>query len=86
MSTLEERLAMLEARNCRVESDKGWETSWTRRGLIAVITYICALLLLMLLGNSASFLHAFVPAMGYLLSTLSLPIIKTIWLKQQNKV
>ncbi|MBP7252085.1 MAG: hypothetical protein KBA75_01220 [Alphaproteobacteria bacterium] len=86
MSELAERLAAVEARNARVHADKAWETSWTRRGLIAGITYACAIILLTLLGHDAVFKHALVPVMGYLLSTLSLPFVKNLWLKQQQKV
>lgn len=86
MKDLEKRIKALEARNRKVEADKAWETSWTRRGLIAGITYACAIILLTLLGHDAVFKHALVPVMGYLLSTLSLPFVKNLWLKQQQKV
>lgn len=78
------RLDAIEARNARVSADKAWETSWTRRGLIAGITYACAIILLTLLGHDDVFKHALVPVMGYLLSTLSLPFVKNLWLKQQK--
>jgi len=83
MSNLEERLAAIEERNARVQTDKGWETSWTRRGLIAAITYICAIILLNILGHDGAWKHAFVPVMGYLLSTLTLPRVKKMWLKHR---
>ncbi len=41
-------------RNARVEADKAWETSWTRRLIV--------------------------PAGGYFLSTLSLPVFKKFWI------
>ena len=34
------RIEQLEARNKRVEADKGWETSWIRRGAIMLLTYL----------------------------------------------
>ncbi len=40
MDSLEERVAKIETRNQTVESDKAWETSWTRRGAIALFTYV----------------------------------------------
>ncbi len=86
MLDISERLNAIEARNARVSADKAWETSWTRRGLIAGITYACAVILLSLLGHDGVFQHALVPVMGYLLSTLSLPFVKSLWLKQQQKV
>ena len=39
LRSIEERLSSIEERNRRVEADKAWETSWTRRLLIAVLTY-----------------------------------------------
>lgn len=86
MSNLEDRIVAIEARNARVADDKAWETSWLRRGAIAGITYVCAIVLLTLLGHDAALLHALVPVMGYLLSTLSLPLVKTFWLKHHHKV
>ncbi len=85
MPNIEERLKAVERRNARVEFDKAWETSWIRRGLIAGITYLCAIVLLFILGHEGSWKHAFVPVMGYLLSTLTLPEAKRIWLERKVK-
>lgn len=38
-NALESRLAEIESRNVRVENDKAWETSWTRKLTIAIMTY-----------------------------------------------
>lgn len=35
---IEERIKKIEDRNKRVELDKKWETSWTRRICIMIIT------------------------------------------------
>ena len=85
MPSIEERLEFVEKRNARVEYDKAWETSWVRRGLIAGITYICAIVLLSILGHEGAWKHAFVPVMGYLLSTLTLPEARRIWLARKTK-
>ena len=81
-----DRLAAIEARSRRVEDDKAWETSWLRRGAIAGITYVCVSVVLALMRFVGTLLHALVPVMGYLLSTLSLPYIKSLWLKHHHKV
>lgn len=81
MSDTETRLSAIEERNTRVETDKAWETSWVRRGLIILITYICAVVLMSLLGSDNAWMNALVPVMGYTLSTLSLPLAKQYWLK-----
>jgi hypothetical protein len=83
MLPVEERLQQVEERNARVEFDKGWEISWVRRGLISGITYVCAIILLNILGHDGAWKHALVPVMGYLLSTLSLPAVKKLWITRQ---
>ena len=74
----------IKNRNARVELDKAWETSWTRRLFIAVITYAIAGIWLMLINDNYPWLKAFVPSGGYILSTLSLPIIKNWWVKSRK--
>ena len=72
-------------RNARVEADKAWETSWARRFLIAGLTYILLLIYLPMLGHEQAYLHATVPVIGYLLSTVSIPFIKNWWLENRYK-
>lgn len=76
-------LDSIAARNARVEADKAWETSWTRKLFIAAITYAVVALYLPFLGVTQSYLHALVPVCGYLLSTLSLPFVKNWWLNNK---
>jgi hypothetical protein len=80
---IESRLAAIEARNARVDQDKAWETSITRRISIAVITYgVASGIFLFMLPSPNWYLAALVPVVGYLLSTLALPFLKKTW---QNK-
>lgn len=72
-------------RNNRVETDKAWEISKTRRAVIAVITYSVASYFMWRIGVDNPFVNAFIPTGGYLLSTLSLPMIKQLWLARRNK-
>ncbi len=72
----------LRLRNAKVEADKAWETSLTRRVVIGVITYIIVAAWLAMLDARHNLLHALVPVAGYLLSTLTLPMLKTIWLEK----
>lgn len=69
-------------RNARVEADKAWETSKTRRTIIAAVTYLVAAAFMKKIGIDDYFLSALIPTGGYLLSTLSLPIFKQWWLKK----
>ena len=78
-------LDSIQQRNAKVEADKAWETSWTRRILIAIMTYIIVSIYQICLGMHEFYLHAFVPSIGYLLSTLSLPHLKRWWLKKFYK-
>ena len=37
---IEKRIEKIEERNKRVELDKAWETSWTRKICIMILTYL----------------------------------------------
>ena len=76
---IEQELKVIQERNQRVEVDKAWEISWTRRIFIAVVTYIIAAVWLVVIADSKPFLKALIPTIGYVLSTLSLPVIKKWW-------
>lgn len=77
-------LEELHARNRRVEAEKAWEGSATRRGFLAVLTYATACAFLWSVGNPAWYVHALFPPAGYLLSTLSLPWVKATWLRHRS--
>jgi len=79
------KIESLEIRNKRVEVDKAWETSVCRKGTIFVLTYIVAALWLYQIGNESPLLNAFVPAMGWLLSTLTLVPLKRWWVSRNIK-
>ena len=70
----------IQERNRRVELDKAWETSGTRKLLIAVMTYVIVVFFLILIKAENPWLGALVPALGFLLSTLTLPFFKRIWI------
>ena len=76
---IEKEIVEIKERNSRVEIDKAWERSWTRRLFIAAATYVIAGIWLVMIEDSFPWPKAFVPAVGYLLSTLSLPFVKKWW-------
>lgn len=78
---LEERIARIEDRNKKVETDKAWEISWTRKILLAAFTYLAIALYLKFIVQIEPWLNAIVPSIGFLLSTLTLPFFKEIWRK-----
>ncbi len=81
---IETEIKNIKARNARVELDKKWETSWTRRLCICVLTYIVVVIYcLMIEAGSNVFLSSLVPVIGFTLSTLSLGLVRKIW---ENKL
>lgn len=80
-SNLEKRIITIEERNQKVELDKAWETSWFRRILLIVFTYIAIGFYLNAINISNPWLNAIVPSVGFFLSTLTLPLFKSLWLK-----
>ena len=84
LKNLEKKIENIEERNKRVELDKKWETSWTRRICIMILTYIVVIIYSYLTKNISNiFLSSLVPVLGFTLSTLSLKFIKKIW--ENNK-
>lgn len=80
---LEKRITEIEERNKRVELNKLWETSFTRKICIMVLTYIIVLVYTYIIKNYDSlFFSSLVPVIGFLLSTLSLKSIRKIWEKK----
>ena len=82
---LEKQIQQILERNEKVEKNKAWETSWTRRFCIALVTFVCAFLFLKMIGAEKSLLAAVVPTAGFLLSSLSLNSVRKIWEKWYNK-
>lgn len=78
---LEERVARIEERNRKVETDKAWETSWTRKILLATFTYLAIAFYLKFIVQIEPWLNAIIPSVGFLLSTLTLPFFKSLWMK-----
>lgn len=83
MSSIEKRLEAIEKRNEKVSLDKAWETSWTRRISIAILTYFVVLVYLFVVGNDNAWINAIVPPIGFLLSTLAVSEIRKLWQRKQ---
>ena len=78
-----EEINAIKARNKKVETDKAWETSWTRRICIAILTYfvvVCYNYGTTKISNI--FLASLVPVIGFTLSTVSLKLVRNIWEKK----
>ncbi len=82
---LEKEIEDIKQRNKRVELDKAWETSWTRKICIVVLTYIVVITYSYLIRSFNNIaLSSLVPVIGFLLSTLSLKIVRKIWEKKRK--
>ena len=84
MEQLENDIAKIRERNRRVEVDKAWETSWTRRIFIGVSTYLLIAFFLMIIKAEKPFISAIIPALAYVISALSLGLFRTWWLDRQK--
>lgn len=82
---LEKEIQQIKDRNQRVESDKAWETSFFRRFLLALFTYLAIGIYLQVINISKPWLNAIVPAVAFMLSTLAMPFFKRVWLKYFRK-
>jgi len=71
----------IKERNARVELDKAWETSFARRLLVTILTYIVVVLFFFFAELPKPFLNAIVPTLGFILSTLSVSYFKNVWMK-----
>lgn len=76
----------IKDRNARVEKDKAWETSWSRRILVIVLTYIVIVLFFFFAELPNPLLNAIVPTLGFVLSTASIPFFKRIWVKNKKGI
>lgn len=82
---LKEDIISIKERNKRVELDKKWETSYTRKVFICILTYLVVLIYSNMINKANNiFLSSLVPVIGFFLSTLSLKLIRKIWEKCIN--
>ena len=81
---LELEIEKIKERNKKVELDKAWETSLTRKLCICVLTYIVVVIYSYLINKVSNiYLSSLVPVIGFTLSTLSLKLIRNIWEKKK---
>lgn len=85
LENLEERIRDIEKRNKRVESDKAWETSYVRRALLVLFTYLAVGFYLQVIMVPQPWLNAIVPAVAFMFSTLALPFFKNLWLESRGR-
>lgn len=81
---LQQEIEKIKQRNQRVEADKAWELSWARRIVIAILTYITIVVFGYIADLPNPFITALIPTVAFILSTLTLPLFKKIWLKNKK--
>lgn len=82
---LENEIIKIKERNQKVELDKAWETSWTRKICICVLTYIVVVVYSHLINKISNvWLSSLVPVIGFTLSTLSLKLVRNAWEKNKK--
>ncbi len=69
----------IKERNKRVEADKAWETSWLRRSIIAILTYIVVVIFFFYAHLPNPLANAIIPALAFVVSTMTLSALKNIW-------
>ena len=85
MEELKKEIEDIKLRNKRVELDKKWETSYTRKICICILTYLVVVIYSIMISKLANiFLSSLVPVIGFFLSTLSLKLLRKIWEKCIN--
>ncbi|ENO12017.1 hypothetical protein MBGDC06_00280 [Thermoplasmatales archaeon SCGC AB-539-C06] len=77
---LKKEIELIKQRNKRVEADKAWETSLSRKIIIAILTYIVIVVFFYFAGLPKPFTNSIVPTLAFVLSTLTLPFFKRLWL------
>ncbi|MDA1038569.1 MAG: hypothetical protein O2877_02685 [bacterium] len=82
---LEKEVLELKARNERVERDKAWETSFARKVTIFLLTYAVIVLFFFVADLPNPFINSLVPAIGFGLSTLTIPFFKKAWVTKHQK-
>ncbi len=82
LTDLKREIEKIKERNTRVEEDKAWETSWTRKVFIIVSTYIVVVIFMMIMQEDKPFLKALVPVVGYIVSSVSYDAVRAWWLKR----
>ncbi|MFA5270300.1 MAG: hypothetical protein WC400_01660 [Patescibacteria group bacterium] len=81
MKDIEQRIKAIEERNRSVEIDKAWEISWARRIVLVVLTYLSIGIYMWAIKLPWPWLNAIVPAVAFVISTLSMPFFKKVWME-----
>lgn len=81
---LEKEINKIKERNKKVEADKAWETSWIRRIILFILTYLVIVIFFYFASLPKPWINSIVPALAFVLSTATLPWFKKLWLRHSK--
>lgn len=81
----EEEIKRIKERNAKVETDKAWEISKTRRIILAIFIYVFASIIFLSIKVQNPFLNALIPTCAFIISMASFPFFKEFWVKNIYK-
>lgn len=82
MEDIKNEIEQIKQRNKKVEMDKTWETSITRKVCICILTYLVVVLYSYVINKVSNiWLSSLVPVIGFTLSTLSIKFVRNMWEK-----
>ena len=82
--SIKQEIEKIKERNKKVELDKAWEISLTRKIIIAIMTYFVMVIFFYFAHLQKPFVNSIVPALAFFISTLSLPFFRTLWEKNER--
>lgn len=85
IKVLKAEIEDIKKRNSRVEADKAWETSGSRKVMVAICTYVVIVSFFYIAGLPNPLVNSVVPALAFILSTLTLSVFKKLWIKRVYK-
>lgn len=80
---LQSEIEEIKKRNRRVEADKAWETSWARKIIVSILTYLVIVIFFYFANLPNPLINAIVPAIAFVLSTMTIPLFKKWWIKKR---
>ncbi len=85
LKILKRDIEEIKKRNKKVELEKAWETSFTRKCTIIFLTYLIMVMVFTIIKVEKPFINAIIPTLGYFLSTVSIGVIERKWKEKAAK-
>lgn len=82
ITKIEKEILELKQRNSKVEAEKAWEVSSSRKVALIILTYILTSVVFYFIGVEEYLLNALIPTLGYFVSTWSINLFKNYWLNK----